>query len=89
MLRWWIERPDLVEGEIEAKQRILLENIAALEFSYYGDPERARNRDWRDDWEETDLPPDLIAVRIGFPDGDGRLWPELIAAPRLGHNQFL
>lgn len=89
VMRWRVERFDLEESDIEATERILLENIAALEFAYYGDPERSRDHDWQDEWEEADLPPGLISVKIVFPDGDDRVWPELIAAPRLGHNDLL
>lgn len=86
VLRWQVERPDLEENENEVTERILLENIAGLALSYYGDPRQARNRDWQETWEDIDLPPDLISVKVAFPEDDRRAWPELIAAPRLGNN---
>ena len=86
VLRWWIERSDLEESEAEASERVLLSNIDGLSFEYFGDPERSRQSDWQESWEEFDLPPELIAVRVGFPEDDVRVWPLLIAAPRLGNN---
>ncbi len=84
ILRWRVERSDLEESGTEPEERVLLLDVADLEFGYYGDPERSFEPEWQDEWQDVDLPPDLIAVRIGFPEGDERAWPELIAAPRLG-----
>ncbi len=38
---------------------------------------------WRAGWsDERDLPA-LVRVRVRFPDGDARVWPELYAAPEI------
>lgn len=90
VLRWQLYRPDRDEpfNDRESQQRTLLENIEAIEFGYYGDPEQVEfgegsdKGDWRERWVEAALPPQLIAVRIAFPENDNRYWPELIIAPR-------
>jgi len=90
VLRWQLYRPDRDEpfNDEESQQRTLLENIETVEFSYYGDPElfeigeRIDTGEWRERWVEAALPPQLIAVRIAFPENDTRYWPELIIAPR-------
>lgn len=90
VLRWQLYRPDRDEpfNEEESQQRTLLENIEAVQFGYYGDPEqfeigeRLDKGEWRERWVGADLPPQLIAVRIVFPENDSRYWPELIIAPR-------
>ena len=86
ILRWRVERSDLEESGIEPEERVLLVDVAGLEFGYFGDPERSFEPDWQEEWQDVDLPPDLIAVRIGFPEGDERDWPELVVAPRLSLN---
>ena len=90
VLRWQLYRPDRDEpfNDEESDQRTLLENVESVEFSYYGDPEqfeigeRLDAGEWRERWVGAALPPQLIAVRVSFPDNDRRYWPELIIAPR-------
>ncbi len=90
VLRWQLYRPDRDEpfNDAESQQRTLLENIEAIQFSYYGDPEqfevgeRGDTGAWRERWVGAELPPQLIAVRVAFPESDTRYWPELIIAPR-------
>lgn len=90
VLRWQLYRPDRDEpfDDEESQQRTLLEDIEAIQFRYYGDPEllevgeRLDKGEWRERWVGAALPPQLIAVRIAFPENDIRYWPELIIAPR-------
>ncbi len=96
VLRWQLYRPDRDQpfNEEESEQRTLLENIEAVRFGYYGDPElfevgeRIDAGEWRERWVGAALPPQLIAVRIAFPENDARYWPELIIAPRTRAGEF-
>lgn len=59
-------------------EAVLLDGVAGTELSYRT-PEGA----WQDDWTgETDLPA-LVRIRVTFPPGDARAWPELLVAPRI------
>jgi len=37
---------------------------------------------WTNTWRATDLPA-LVRVRLSFPDGDSRHWPDIVAAPGI------
>ena len=39
--------------------------------------------DWQSDWSGRRALPDLIRIRIGFPAGSNRYWPDLVVAPRI------
>ena len=65
-----------------AVDSVLLAPIAALRFSYYGVPEDRTAPEWQDAWSNRRDLPLLVSVTVSFPDGDRRLWPELIVALR-------
>ena len=65
------------------EERQLIVGIESAEFSYFGASDRDREPDWQDRWDLEEKLPDLVALRITFPPGDRRYWPELIVAPRL------
>jgi general secretion pathway protein J len=81
VVRW---RPELgvgTEGS-EVVEAVLLERIAGLRLAYYG-AERGQAAAWRDSWSTMKDLPLLVSVAVGFPDGDRRVWPELVVAPRV------
>ncbi len=55
-------------------REILLDDVDAIDLDYWGDGA------WHTQWNET-APPALIRIRIVFPDGDPRRWPDMVAAP--------
>ena len=64
--------------------RVLIEGIEAVAFRYYGALEEGREPDWHDEWTDPERLPALVALRVSFPEGDRRPWPELVIALRLG-----
>ncbi|MBL6940379.1 MAG: prepilin-type N-terminal cleavage/methylation domain-containing protein [Alphaproteobacteria bacterium] len=55
----------------------LLRRARSVDFAYLGPS------GWQDDWKgHADLP-DLIRVRVTFPEDDPHVWPELFIAPRI------
>ena len=38
---------------------------------------------WHETWIDRPAPPALVRIRVKFPAGDRRVWPELIVAPRI------
>ena len=54
---------------------MLLENIAQLRFSYFGQAEEMGSTQWRDEWMFDHLP-SLIKVSIKL--ADGSYWPEMV-----------
>ena len=55
----------------------LLTNVSRIELAYW-----RPGGSWVSNWPWPDLPV-LVRIRIVFPDGDRRHWPDIVAAPRL------
>ena len=62
-------------------QAVLLEHIERVEFAYWK-PLPGGGGAWQRSWAEP-YPPSLVRLRIVFPPGDARRWPDIVAAPRL------
>jgi general secretion pathway protein J len=56
---------------------VLLAGVSGLEFSFW-----RPTGGWQPVWNGPDLPA-LIRVRLIFPPGDPRHWPDIVAAPLL------
>lgn len=54
----------------------ILRGVERIELAYWKDG-------WRAAWDERDLPA-LVRLRIVFPEGDARHWPDIVAAPVRG-----
>jgi general secretion pathway protein J len=75
-------RAELFELD-EPETAVLLDNVAAAEFSYYGVRGRGGDAEWTDRWDDEDRLPLLVRIRIEFPESDRRTWPELTVALRI------
>jgi general secretion pathway protein J len=84
VLRWHPLEPDerSVE-EVQPEERVLIENVLALELSYFGTLDSAQPPDWWQVWEGRAELPRLIRLRLSFPENDQRDWPELIVQPMV------
>ena len=59
-----------------AIQSVLLEHVDHIDLSYFAGAAHA----WATVWQAASLP-DLVRLRIVFPKGDRRHWPDLVASP--------
>ncbi len=75
-------RAELIQLE-EPETAVLLDNVAAVEFSYYGAHDRDEDGEWSDRWDDEDRLPLLVRIRVAFPESDRRTWPELTVALRI------
>lgn len=72
----------------ESHEEALLEGIESLEWAYLqpddtlGSASRADRR-WASSWSGSKSPPVLVRLRVTFPPGDRRRWPELLIDPRV------
>ena len=57
---------------------LLLANITGVVFQYFGPRGEQQVRAWDDEWSDLTRLPDLIAVDVGLPAGDRRVWSRLI-----------
>jgi general secretion pathway protein J len=66
-----------------ATETTLLSGIESVEFAYYGRTAADRAGHWSNQWTSATAMPSLIRVRVRFPDGDGRVWPDLLVKPAV------
>jgi general secretion pathway protein J len=86
VLRWRPLEPDgQINVEVAPEQRVLIENIEALELSYFGPIDPAQPPGWWQVWEGQAALPLLIRMRLRFPENDARTWPELIVRPMVDY----
>jgi general secretion pathway protein J len=87
VMSWWPLDPDEREPAAGDDENVvvLVENIADVSFGFFGAADADRNGDprWRDRWENMPGLPLLVRINVTFPDGDGRIWPELVVAPMI------
>jgi general secretion pathway protein J len=76
-------RPELAAGNGGGWSEPLLRNLAAVRFSYFGATAPGAAPAWRADWPSGRTFPQLVRIHVDFAKGDGRVWPDLIVAPRI------
>jgi general secretion pathway protein J len=62
----------------ETEERVLIQAIASLEVAYFGAERPGAAPTWWQEWQGQRTLPALVRMRVGFPEGDRRRWPELI-----------
>lgn len=78
---WRLIRSDGTTTTLSDPHRsVLLDRVAAVEFSYFGGSTSDETPDWHDSWNEMPQLPLLIRLRIAF--ADGKHAPDLIVALR-------
>ena len=73
---------DLGAGKV-LDQRILIDRIAGGEFTYFGAAEEGDPPQWREQWQDATILPELVRLKMHFPVGDRRSWPELTMRTRI------
>ncbi len=73
----------LADGPSTAEKKTLLAGAAFVEFAYFGRLRPDPNAHWHDRWTGQAVLPQLISIQVRFPEGDSRLWPDLVVAPRI------
>lgn len=74
-------RPVPMDADARTRQVVLLDGVADLQLSYFGQDDVNEPPQWHDRWETMLSPPSLVSVRIAFMPGDRRAWPQLMVAP--------
>ncbi|MFT8776786.1 MAG: prepilin-type N-terminal cleavage/methylation domain-containing protein [Gluconacetobacter liquefaciens] len=76
LLLIWLPYRHVIAPPAQERKQTLLTNVADLECTYFS------NGHWNTTWEADRLPI-LVRIRIRFPDGDPRRWPDIVASPVL------
>ncbi len=78
ILRWTKHFPGQLFGPPPAPQEeVLLTGLRGIDLSYWS---AAGAGAWTGGWNRPTLP-SLVRIRIAFPEGDPRHWPDLVIAP--------
>ena len=85
ILDWWLDRPEASEPIDPAGvgTATLLDDVESIALGFYGSPPGGGEPAWSPDWPAAAGLPTLIRLRVVFPPGDDRTWPDLVIAPRL------
>ncbi len=77
LLRWTPHRHAIQAGPRAAPQELdLLDGVERIDLAYLP---RSGGGGWLDEWK-SDRPPGLVRVRLVFPTGDPRHWPDIVVA---------
>lgn len=60
---------------------VLLHGAQSVDFAYFGVATPDMRPAWRPSWRQQPVMPALVRIRVGFPEGDRRSWPDLIVHP--------
>lgn len=78
-------QPELSDADAPStiETKTLLAGMASIEFAYFGKLRSETIARWHDQWTGQIALPQLLRIQVRFPDGDTRLWPDLVIAPRI------
>lgn len=63
------------------REEVLMRGVQSVDIAYFGALPDGNSRQWQSLWQHRAKPPLLVRVRVRFPPGDTRWWPDLIVAP--------
>ena len=75
--------PELGGDKPASTRSRLIANVESVELAYFGKDRSDKAPVWHDQWKDQIALPQLVRVRVRFPSGDPRPWPDLVVAPRI------
>lgn len=78
-LRWLPHHRYWIKGAPAPQTVPLLDGVERLDLAYFQPAANGRGGRWLADWTSLDLPP-LVRIRVVFPEGDPRHWPDIVVA---------
>ena len=77
---WELFRPDQsgLEFTDTAEREVLLQGIEGIQFAYFGASGRSEVAEWHERWEDEIELPQLVRLRVDFPQEGTRVWPDLV-----------
>lgn len=78
-------QPELAAADAPAtvQKKTLLAGAASIGLAYFGQLRSETGVRWHDHWTGQSALPQLLRIEVRYPDGDPRLWPALVIAPRM------
>lgn len=72
---------NFADGLGEAKSHVVLGDLDAVEFSYFGPEKRGEPPRWQDAWTNPEQLPQLVRLRLASREAG---WSDLVVAPMVG-----
>jgi len=63
------------------ERQVLMQGVQAIDLAYFGPTTPGAAPDWHDEWTAQSALPSLVRIRLGFPPGDRRRWPDTVVKP--------
>lgn len=84
ILRWFPALHETTFGDPpEPIDTVLIDNVDKVQFAYWSpDDSGSEPAGWHDEWN-TPFLPYIVRMRLTFPEGDRRHWPDMVMAPLL------
>lgn len=78
--------PELTEASDlpSAERAVLVQDVSSVQFAYFGKRRGESTMRWHGSWARETALPQLVRLRVSFPPGSIRMWPEMIVAPVVG-----
>jgi general secretion pathway protein J len=70
-----------LDQEAWPERQVLLTGVQAIDLAYFGPAQPDMTPRWRARWSQQETRPELVRIRVFFPPGDARVWPELLVQP--------
>jgi general secretion pathway protein J len=70
-----------LDPQQSARRQRILDQVAGMQLAYFGAAPPDNQPRWRERWEQQPALPTLVRIRVSFPKGDRRVWPDLIVDP--------
>lgn len=67
--------------EWDEESIVILKNIQALRYAYYGLGEAGDDPEWHDEWLEKNSLPKLVSIEIELTNGE--VWPQVVVALKI------
>jgi general secretion pathway protein J len=75
--------PELAGTTPALQRKILMPDVEAVEFSYFGKRRSDRAAGWNDTWAAEPALPQLVRLRVRLSSGDTPLWRDFVIATRI------
>jgi general secretion pathway protein J len=81
VLRWRPLRHEKLFGPPpEIQETLLLDGVETMDIAYWRAAPSGARGEWVGQWTQPGIPR-LVRIRLGFPAGDRRHWPDIVIAP--------
>ena len=86
LMSWQQAGPAATSGPMPVGETMVLDQVAAVHFAYFGPPHPGEPSAWLNRWTDRDRLPQLVRIAIERDGNHFVPWPELVVATRITAN---